>query len=94
MIVFLGIIGFIVIMIWGVRYRPKEFLNMKLVEFENNTYGIRIGWCGLYVYKDFYADFWWTLHSEFIGDCKVSKERAQAKYSQLSTYRAHPKVIN
>lgn len=52
---------------------------MKLVRFEDGTYGVRTFWFFGWHFRDLTTDgFSWPRSSKFFRDCKATEEKARA----------------
>lgn len=66
------------------------FTKTELVKFDNDKYGIRRAWCGLFAeFKDLqHSGFWWSSRSAHFKDCQGTAERAKEVF-----YIVNPKVV-
>lgn len=55
---------------------------MKLVKFEDDTWGIRMFSVFGYRYFDF-DGYWWERHSQWFKDCKTSEEEARRTFQNF-----------
>jgi len=67
---------------------------MKLVEFEDGTFGIRKFWFfGWYFVDLFSKGYSWTQSSEHFPDCKRTREHAENILSNLKPKKLPYKVV-
>lgn len=58
---------------------------MKIVKFNNGTYGIRRWFFG-YQFKDLETAFWWRVGSKWIMHCQGEKEKVIEIFNQKTDY--------
>lgn len=58
---------------------------MKLVKFENGTYGIRLNWCFGWYFKDLQGSYSWRNKHRYFKDCQGTEQEARKMLSNIKS---------
>ena len=59
-------------------------MALKLVEFEDGTFGVRRGWWSFHEFLDLQNPiFWWQQGGRFFRDCTGTRAEAESRLAEM-----------